>query len=365
MPSAEVAQSKSTNRAKTPARLDDSAVQLVNPGTAVSGLQLECWKYPLAATIRDELVALFRTAWTRTDFNWLEAMHGDYGDQLTIISSIAREQGRAIASATVLFSQHEPELALMGNVVTHPDFRSRGIGGSVIESATTVAQRAGCLACYLGTEAREHNVYRQCGFNWHHGKVMRRLLSTSDDFESDYFRARQPVTVRTAGWGDLPGVTLLAIQPIETCVLDYSRGIVSPRYAHIERCVSVFPIIQEDLRTHGGTMKVLAEPRRQRIFGFGTVTLGAGPARRHTAIVDFAVHDHYLDEAGSLLQSLLDYCGEQSIRTIYAAVAESDQQKKAKLLDAGFTSTGSLHGAAVLCGEPCDVTILSRRYPNS
>ncbi len=337
--------------------------------SSTTDVQLEHWQYPVSPVIANDLVGLLRTEWTRTDYNWLEAMYGDYGDDLTIISVVARHHGRAVATATVLYSRRNPEVSLLGNVVTRRDFRGHGIGGHVIKTAVDLAKQAGCRACFLGTQASEDNVYRRHGFEWHRGVVMRHsfdeLNPFLDPFEDEYFRPGQPTTIRSAHWGDLPGVTLLTIQPLQTFLLDYSRGLLSGQCEGLERCVSNFPLLMEDLRTRGGTMVVLTEPQIHRVFGFGTVTLGAGAGRRHTATIDLAVHDHYLSQAPTMIQWLLGYCRDREIQHVYAFAATVDTSKVSCLSEAGFSSNTKLRSAFVVNGQSSDVVLMEQELAKS
>jgi hypothetical protein len=82
------------------------------------GLTLAVLPYPLSLPVQTELIQLLRTQWTRTDYDWLEAMHGDYSERLVITSVLARRDGQAIATATVHFARGRPEVAVLGGVLT-------------------------------------------------------------------------------------------------------------------------------------------------------------------------------------------------------------------------------------------------------
>ena len=79
------------------------------------------------------------------------------------------------------------------------------------------------------------------------------------------------------------------------------------------RCVSVFPLILDDLRIRGGSIFVLAEPQVGRVFGFGTITLGIGGAASRSAIIDVAVHDHFSGQAAAVLQRSIADCGQRGV----------------------------------------------------
>jgi GNAT superfamily N-acetyltransferase len=323
-------------------------------------LTLEARTYPLPPATQAELIQLWRTEWHRTDYDWLEALNGDYSEHLVITSVLGRYQGEPVATATVLYAQQQPQVALLGNVLTHHTFRRQGFAGQVIEAALAVARGVGCAACFLGTQARPRNVYLQHGFVWHTGVVMRKTLR-EESFERSYFAAGQPAAIRAAHWGDLPGVTLLVVQPLATACLDYPRGLLSGRYAPVERCVSNFPVLWHDTVLRGGTLSVLAEPQKGRIFGFASVTRGPGPARRHTAVIELVAEDHYEAHLPAMLEHLLHYCRECGVQDVEVYVTDGDTAKARSVSEAGFTPVARLSGAIRLSDGTRDVVFLRKR----
>ena len=58
--------------------------------------------------------------------------------------------------------------ALIENVVTHPDYRKRGLGSACLDYAKEIAQRDNCYKIMLLTGAKDEatlNFYRKAGFN--------------------------------------------------------------------------------------------------------------------------------------------------------------------------------------------------------
>ena len=241
-------------------------------------LNVETLAYPLTPAVQTELVRLLRTEWTHTDYSWGEAMHGDYSEALVISSIIIRLQGAAVATATIHFARNRPETAVLGSVLTHPNYRGRGLAGHAVDLAVSLAAAAGCRVCLLGTTRRPRNVYLKHGFAWQNGAIMRRGFGT-DAFEANYFAPHQPAAIRAANWGDLPGLTLLLAQPLAVACVDYLRGLMSARHSTAERCLSNFPVLWYDTAAQNGMLAMLAEPDSGRIFGFGSVTRAPGPAR--------------------------------------------------------------------------------------
>jgi GNAT superfamily N-acetyltransferase/L-amino acid N-acyltransferase YncA len=322
-------------------------------------LQLDTLPYPLAVMARDELICLLRTEWTATDYNWLEAMRGDYSGQLAITSVVVRRQGMPLATATIHFARLQPEVAVIGNVLTLRQHRDQGLASRVIEVALKLAWDAGCKVCLLGTARNPHNVYMHHDFAWENGMVMRCHFKAAD-FEQKCFTPGQSAVIRAAHWGDLPGLALLAAQPVATICLDYPRGLLSGRYLAAQRCLSNFPVLWYDTSARGGLLAVLAGPENSRVFGFGSVTLTANGTHPRTATVEFASHDHYAPHLPALLAHLLNDCREREVRQAEAKVAAGDEAKLACLSAAGFTVTARLPAALKLNNGPMDVIQLGR-----
>ena len=324
----------------------------------LADLQLDILPYPLATAAQRELTDLLRTEWTSTDYDWSEAMRGDYSAHLAITSVLGRRQGTPLATATVHFARLRPEVAVIGNVLTLRRHRDQGLAGRVIEAVLALARTAGCQVCLLGTARNPHNVYLHHGFAWVNGTVMRRPLG-ADDFEQACFTPGQPAVLRAAHWGDLPGVTLLAAQPVGTVWLDAPRALFSGRYFPAERCLSNFPVLWYATAARGGLLAVLAGPDNSRVFGFGSVTLAAGGART-AATIEFATHDNYTTHLPALLAHLLQGCRARGLQQAEARVAAGDEAKLSCLRAAGFVVTDRQTGALNLGGSPADVLQLAR-----
>jgi GNAT superfamily N-acetyltransferase/L-amino acid N-acyltransferase YncA len=320
-------------------------------------LTLELLPYPLSPAAQAELIRLLRTEWTRTDYDWLEAMNGDYGHGLAITTVLARLHGNPIATATFHYTRQHPEVAVIGSVLTHRSHRDRGLAGSVIEFTLEQIKATGCAVCLLGTTRKPRNVYTQHGFAWQSGRVMRHAFDPVD-FEPKYFAAGQAVKIRPATWADLPGLTLLVTQPLATVCLDYPRGLLSGRYVSIERCLSNFPVVWYETVARGDRLSVLTAPKTGRVLGFGSITRGPGAGRNHTAMVDFAAHDHYEAQLPELLAHLLAGARELGVRHVQASIAAGDTAKLNCLRAAGFTAISHLSAALKLTRDSQDVILL-------
>ena len=292
--------------------------------------------YPAEPAEQQDLIRLWRSEWSHTDYDWVAALHGDYSTTLTIVSLIARVDGRPVASATVNFAKKSPEVCLLGNVVTLEPFRRQGVGVALTNAAVDYGFQSGCQVAYLGSSRLRGNVYERSGFKRLAGYIMRRSASESGCCEGKWFEAGQATTIRSAVWGDMPGLVSLLVQPLQSAVIDYPRGLMSIKYADPVRCVSAFAVVHDQVEQRGGVMLILASRKGSRVFGLGTLTPDPAPGREHRAVVDVTTHDEYHKHMGEMLNRLHEEAVHRDIKVLRACVAAGDTVKASALSQAGF-----------------------------
>ena len=326
------------------------------------GRQLEATvlTYPIRGEDQITLVQLWRSEWQRTDYDWLEAMNGDYSDTFKIRSIIGRIDGQAVTTATVCHPCVDAEVCVIEGVVTLESCRGLGIASKLTNMAVELAFAADCEVCYLGNSYQEGSVYLRCGFERLSGVVMRRAAPGGDDYESRCFGPGQKTSIREAQWGDLPGVSCLLAQPLDCLVLDYPRGIVSCKYTEPKSCVGNFPRVWYNVKERGGSMYMLIGEKAHQVLGFGTLTPEAGTARCHKAVVDIAVHDNYEDKAQEILEVLLSTAEKEKIQTVRSYVADSDGKKTNWFEKAAFSGVAKLGGELRVGEKAIDVIVLEK-----
>ena len=87
---------------------------------------------------------------------------------------IAEEDGRAVSSVTLVvipnLTHNLRPYALIENVVTHADYRGRGLACALMERAKIIAREAGCYKIMLMTGSKKDSTlrfYEKCGFDRH------------------------------------------------------------------------------------------------------------------------------------------------------------------------------------------------------
>ena len=321
-------------------------------------LEVEVLTYPIDGSRQAALIELWRTEWTTGDYDWLASMNGDYSQTLRIQAVLGRVDGQAAGTASVCYPCQDAEVAVVGSVLTHPKFRGIGIAEHLTNRVVGLSLDAGCRVSYLGATRDPRNVYLRVGFNWWNGGVMRKASRETTDGEKEIFAVGQSTTLRESNWGDLPGFACFVVQPWDVLVLDYPRSLLSGKYVRLQRCVSNFPVVHEEVYRRGGVMVVLLGEAAHRILGFGSLTPEPGEARGHKAVIEACVHDAYAGEIGSLIQWLMSAAADRKIGAVQAFVANCDGGKEESFKGFGLEPVAQFPGQIRLGGKTVDVRVL-------
>jgi GNAT superfamily N-acetyltransferase len=300
-------------------------------------------EYPASTADALMLTGLWRTEWTRGDFEWLSALGGEGSETLRWVSVVAFDADQPVSTATIAFPRRDPEVCVVANVVTLRSHRGRGIGSAVTAAVVEVASAAGCRVAYLGSRADRREVYARAGFRPVSGVVMRRAVPPDSDPEAEFFAPGQRARVREVEWGDLPGFACLCAQPWPQVFFDYPRGLASGLHGRLDRCVSGFTVVREDVAARGGVMYVMAGEGAHRVIGFGTLTPGPGWSQAHVGVLDLAIAESY--QPFDLARPLVAAAKSEGLSTLMAYVASSDALKRRWLQSLDLSPVTRLPGA--------------------
>ncbi len=85
---------------------------------------------------------------------------------------VCEEDGRIVSSCVCVvilnLTRNARPYALIENVVTHPDYRQRGLASACLDYAKQIAQKENCYKIMLLTGAKDEatlNFYRKAGYN--------------------------------------------------------------------------------------------------------------------------------------------------------------------------------------------------------
>lgn len=317
--------------------------------------------YPVPREDQAVLIDLWRSEWPRANnCDWLAAMGGDYSDTLTIEAVIGSIDGMPVGTASVHYAVEDPEIALVGSVLTHHDHRGLNIATHLTTVVTQQAFAVGCRAAYLGTSRRPDSMYMRCGYRFQHGGVMRCPAAGAEAGDEGLFAPGQTPSIRAASWGDLPSMACFYAQPVESLLTDYLRGYVSPKHVPPGRCASVFPLVHDDVVARGGVLMMLVGETAHRVLGFGSLTPGPAPSRHHKAVIDAVTHDHYAQRLDDLVASLVEEAQQRGLGVLQAYVAETDGRKHDCFARAGFETVTRLRGELQAGDRLVDVDLLEK-----
>lgn len=166
--------------------------------------------------------------------------------------------------------------------------------------------------------------------------------------------------LREAAWGDMSGFACLVVQPLDCCILDYSRSYLSCSRVPAKRCVSNILNLYDQVMDCGGVVSVLVGEAPPRVLGFGSLTPGPAPGQNHAAVLDVAAHENYTDRIPDLIEHLQDEAKGLGLESLLAFVAKPDREKRDLLPAMGYRAAGQVEGALRLNGENIIVAILRR-----
>ena len=274
-------------------------------------LEIEVLTFPIDSARQKALIGLWRTEWTQGDYDWLRSMNGDYSRHLRIQAVLGTIEGRPAGTASVCYPCREPEVSVVGSVLTHPDCRRLGVAEALTGAVVDLSYRAGCRVSYLGATRDPRNVYLRCGFRWWNGGVMRREREDSSRCEEAFFAPGQATSVRESNWGDLPAFACFVVQPWDTRVLDYPRALLSGKYVKLQRCVSNFPAVHEEAAPRGGVLGVPGGPIGPSGPGLWLHHPGARPVAAAQG-GHRCLHPRWLRRPGGIVDPVADVPGCQT-----------------------------------------------------
>lgn len=90
-----------------------------------------------------------------------------------IIKCLVLEEGRKLLATCTLITvpnltRSNRPYSIVENVVTHPDFRGRGHGRSIMEEAIRISKKSNCYKIMLQSSSKRvsaHKFYRSLGFD--------------------------------------------------------------------------------------------------------------------------------------------------------------------------------------------------------
>ena len=106
----------------------------------------------------------------------------------------------------------------------------------------------------------------------------------------------------------------------------------------------------------GGANVLLAGPQ-EKLMGIAHLTASPGTPRRHIALLDFFVHDNYINDANALLIRTLRDAANLNVKSIYSYVPARDELKQKAFLSVGARLRATLPNNIFINGQYQDVLV--------
>ncbi|MAG37538.1 MAG: hypothetical protein CL878_14980 [Dehalococcoidia bacterium] len=302
---------------------------------------------PLPADLIKELAELWESTF-ETSYDDLRLVLA--GDEVSFNRNLVYliREGKELAGTTHLTIPREaPALGGLGEVVTVPTFRGRGIATRLCARARDDFRAHSGRALYLGTvNPAAARVYHRLGWRNLAGTTVMACATdgpSPEAFLVDYFREQGggiKIAEGTAA-SRIPMIPLI-VMPHDWQVLDANVALYSTRHVAQHSCMSLYP------RFHALT-------QQGRGAWFGAQSIGGGLLGLGTARLDAGGQcqvDGFVYQAGQavwseLLQAAASWGVAHGATACWTAVSVEDEQKKAWSVALGFSESGQAEDFAL------------------
>lgn len=234
------------------------------------------------------------------------------------------------------------DLGLIMHVMTKSRHQGKGIISALLQAVYHVFANEGGMMLYLPTGSPvAARAYRKIGFVNHIGCGMRCLLPGNENFDESYFAPAGKVSIRKATWGDFSRFVAL----FNNTKLD---GFVRFYAPFVElRAVAGFTFHRQyrwlftELESGTGQLLVL-ENQKKRVVGVASLNRMPFYHEQHIGVLNFLVLPGYQNEAGELLEEIVNESATKGIDLVHAYISAIDHQKKEILIQSGFTEEACL-----------------------
>ncbi len=221
-------------------------------------------------------------------------------DRLEDTLWLAEAGGRVCGSAWLAIGGDNPPTAVMGLVRTDPACRGQGISGRIVGEAICHAESRGCGCILLGTHnpvARK--IYQRQGFvGFGYNSMMWSSPVSGSAGIGLHVPSASAFEVRSAAWGDLPGIVAAYLTPQPQRLLDGLELLtMHDGVLEQERTVSVGLALLLRAERPGCGMWLLVNERNQ-VLAAASIVTGDASRERHLCL-------HVLRDWGRPLDELI------------------------------------------------------------
>ena len=311
--------------------------------------QIEPFEMPLPPDLREPAVRLWERTFETSYAPFESVLAGAENDQNRNLVFVVRRDQAVLATCQLTVSRDGGRLGGVGEVAVDEAVRKQGLATQLCRAARDWFWSHNGQIVFLGTvNPAAARIYRRLGWNRLAGTTVMAATQegvTPEAFLVDHFRTDPgPVSVRALDASARLPVIPLVLVPHNWQILDANLGLVSPRFARQDRCMSLYPLYQQTAELPGGCA-----------LGAWTddgclVGLASGrPLPSGEIGVDAFCHPSFSDCWDELVLTALKSCPQGGA----AVVSAEDDEKRARFEALGFA----------LEGDAADLPVGDHRLP--
>ena len=297
---------------------------------------IERYEAPLDKRLVRQLCQLWHDTFQDDYISIGRVLRGSELDKNLDVVYVVCDGGQIVATCHITISRSDPRIGGLGEVVTVPNRRGRGLATALCRQAAEEFDRAGGKALFLGTSnPAAAKVYQRLGWEYlPNTNVM--LRAESRNFMEQYYRcgAGQRITIVSGDSGQRVTMIPLIVAEHDGVVLDANTGIFAATARHQKSCMSLYARY-ESLATEGHWFAAIRPD--------GAVA-GLSSARRRdqrTVQIDaFSQSTATMDVATGLLRRAADWAASQPGTVGQAVCADGDKWKHELFTELNLQPTG-------------------------
>jgi len=258
-----------------------------------------------------------------------------------------------VGAAGCFYNRLGGRVSIFGPLGVRKGFRNRGIGGELLSRCLEYLHSQQMLGIYIGVKKghRAESLYRRLGFERYGGVVMRKV------FCSEIFGPGGEVRIENGGWCDFAEVEALMAEPVGMVSFDYAGGVFSSRYIESEKFLGVFSGLMGEVESRGAVFNIARDIQSGMVAGVCHIKRAMGKSRKHIGVMDFFVHDNYLESVAGLVGKSIEDAKTAGIEKVYCYCVNCDGFK-GRVLESFDAKLEMIFGGDIdISAERCDTSL--------
>ena len=313
----------------------------------MSGLQedftIEKLEVPLRENQVSEFVYFWRKYFGASDEYSEDLLSGCEIEHNRNTIYVARIDGELVGTVHLTVARSSLAIGGLGEVLTDPHFRRRGISSRLCALACDDFRAWGGQALFLGTHnPQATRIYNRCGFRKLSSSNTMACITSGNSPESflvELFKARRPAAIVPGSPADRITMIPLIVSPHEWEVMDANVNILSTRFVIQKSCMGLYPRYEKLILERKGAW-FAARTDDDCLVGLSTARLGESDACR----VDGFAHRNFARFREPLIREAMTWAAKSGRGRLKAHISVEDESKFALFEALGFQKSGDGSG---------------------